>query len=96
MPLVPGEDLGVLGNGGVIGPDDGKLEDVGDGQGRQPDRSGRRRLDMGDLLFVAVVEHLQKGRIVDLLLRIFGQFIGSDGLEIAHARRSALARRRRR
>ena len=82
---VSGEDLRILWDGCMISAADGQFEDFGDGQSGQSDGAGRGGVNMGKILFVAELEHLQQGRIEDFLFRILGQFIGSDGFEVDHA-----------
>ena len=69
----------------MVGAADGQFQDLGDGQSRQPDGARGRAVDMGKILLMTVLEHFQQGGIEDLLLRVLGQLIGPDWLEVHHA-----------
>ena len=60
---ISGQILGVLGQRRVIGAVDRQLQDIGDRKRRQPDGAGRGGMDVGNALFITVIQHFQNRRI---------------------------------
>ena len=84
MAASPVKILGILGQGGVISAPDRQPQKAGDPQGRQSHGAGSGGLDMGKILFITIIEDLQKRRMEQFLLRVFRQMEDPDGDEIAN------------
>jgi len=82
---IPGQVLRILRERRVIGAADGAFENARNGQSRQSNGAGGGRMELGEALFVAVVEHLQKRWDEKLEFGVFGEFVDTDGRKIPYA-----------
>ena len=92
MAESPGQILGILGQGGMIGAPNRQPQQPGDSQGRQSHGAGCGGLDMGEILFIAIVEDFQKRRMAQFLFGVFRQIKDPDGHKVVHPRPLRLRR----
>jgi len=66
----------------MVGAINGQIQKPGDKQGRQTHGAGGGGQDAAETLFVAIPEHLQDGRMEELLLLVFRQVPDTQGGEV--------------